>query len=303
MSRKSVKDRIYEGLMDGAFKGGTTFEIAERYKVTAKTVYKALTTLSSQHPSLIEKRDVAFEKGIGVYLDGEFYTDRKFNYQWDMPSHDEKRWEKRRSQASKDTQPDPTTTGGMKQVPDSPWSDESNPDKLTFTKRLIYEMYNFTIGEWQKFGLDWKEKDEDYHKMVDDDRPGLYVPDYQRGFVWTDGQYDEFIESIFDRVMAPSVIIDDRDIMHQKVIDGKHRLKAIIMFFNDELIVRGTKFSELSQRDRFEFRQTTMPMMSVKHMTEEQIVDLYIKFNFTRVPHRDQDREKADRYLEKVSKK
>ncbi len=158
-------------------------------------------------------------------------------------------------------------------------------------ERLITETLASPLMGWARYDLDWNNGRGDK----------LEVPDYQRDFVWSEEQYAEFIASIFDRVPPPAVIIDNRDWTKLVVVDGKHRLKALIRFYNDDLEVKGTKYSELEEITQREFDLVVMSTVHAKHLTDKEIIQLYITHNFTRVPHRDQDRRRADMVLKRLT--
>lgn len=156
-----------------------------------------------------------------------------------------------------------------------------------FKKSVDIQMFNKTLGEWALYNSNWKNIAS---------RMRLEVPDYQRDFVWKEEDYQSFIESIFDRVQLPPVYIDSRHTISKgikQIIDGKHRIQALIRFFNDDLKVRGMFFSELSESNQLEFEDTIMPVFDVRRLIQKQIVELYLFLNFKAVPHTKQDKEKA----------
>jgi hypothetical protein len=160
---------------------------------------------------------------------------------------------------------------------------------LAFAPRLNYQHRDLTIGHWQRYGLDW----------IDNSGMIIEVPDYQRDFVWEDKRYADFIASIFDRVQPQALVIDNRDWTKLVVVDGKHRLRALIRFFGDDLVVRGQRYSELPQNVQREFTMSIpMPVLFTENMSDAEVIRLYLSLNFERVPHQAQDRERAEQILE-----
>lgn len=164
-----------------------------------------------------------------------------------------------------------------------------------FKDRVEIQVYNKPLCEWTLYRSEWNPKGCSVR---------VVIPSYQRDFVWNEENYKSFIETIFDRIQLPSVYVDSRHTIskgQKYIIDGKHRIKALQRFFNDDLRVRGMLFSELSKNDQTEFEFTLMPVLEVKRLTPKQIVELYLHLNFKAAPHTKQDKEKALNILASLS--
>lgn len=78
-------------------------------------------------------------------------------------------------------------------------------------------------------------------------------PEYQRDFVWTLKQKQEYIMALLkSRAEIRPVFIQEFDGENEKfeVVDGKQRLNSIFGFINDEFpLEEGTFFSQLSEED------------------------------------------------------
>lgn len=78
-------------------------------------------------------------------------------------------------------------------------------------------------------------------------------PEYQRDFVWTLEQKQEYIMALLkSRAEIRPVFIQEFDGENEKfeVVDGKQRLSSIFGFINDEFSLEdGTFFSQLSEKD------------------------------------------------------
>ena len=78
-------------------------------------------------------------------------------------------------------------------------------------------------------------------------------PEYQRDFVWTLEQKQEYIMALLkSRAEIRPVFIQEFDGENEKfeVVDGKQRLSSIFGFINDEFSLEdGTLFSQLSEED------------------------------------------------------
>lgn len=85
----------------------------------------------------------------------------------------------------------------------------------------------------------------------------LYVPGYQRGFVWKPDRQSKFIESVLLGVpLTPFLVSEDND-GRLEIIDGSQRIRTLIAFSDNELKLRdleildklnNAKFKDLPRR-------------------------------------------------------
>ena len=72
------------------------------------------------------------------------------------------------------------------------------------------------------------------------DRGDIYVPDFQRKFVWTRKQSSQFIESLLMGLPVPGIFLTlEADNEKLMVIDGHQRLKTLQSFYPGEVEVAG----------------------------------------------------------------
>ena len=82
-------------------------------------------------------------------------------------------------------------------------------------------------------------------KAGDDAEKGdIYIPDFQRGYVWSKRQADRFIESLLLGLPVPGIFLSTDPVTSKRlVIDGGQRLRTIQLFiegeFNDREFVLG----------------------------------------------------------------
>jgi len=129
----------------------------------------------------------------------------------------------------------------------------------------------------------------------------LTVPDYQRDYVWEKERYQSYIKTLADgRMPAAPVFIDTRnkDNHTWEIIDGKHRIKAILDFVNNKLEVDGVYYKDMDIAERRSFDMIIIPTYDVRSISKEEVIQLYLDLNFAAVPHTGQDREKAENILE-----
>ena len=96
------------------------------------------------------------------------------------------------------------------------------------------------------------------------ERDDIFVPDFQRNYVWTRGQASRFVESLVLGLPVPGIFLfRESDTEKLMVVDGQQRLKTLLFFyrnrFNDDRPFRlagvseefdGKTYMELSILDR-----------------------------------------------------
>ena len=66
----------------------------------------------------------------------------------------------------------------------------------------------------------------------------LYVPDYQRNFIWKPDRQSKYIESVLLGVpLTPFLVSEDED-NRLEIIDGSQRIRTLIAFFENRLRLR-----------------------------------------------------------------
>jgi len=80
----------------------------------------------------------------------------------------------------------------------------------------------------------------------------LYVPDYQREFVWQNDKKSKFIESVLLGMPLTPFLVSEDEKRRLEIIDGSQRIRTLISFYNDEFSLR--KLEKLSELDGARFR-------------------------------------------------
>ena len=112
--------------------------------------------------------------------------------------------------------------------------------------------------ETESVSYDYRTKDYPFEvickKYGEDDDPEktLYVPTYQREFVWKPEKQSKFIESVFLGVpLTPFLISEDSD-NRLEIIDGSQRIRTLIAFYENNLTLR--KLEKLSAINSLKFK-------------------------------------------------
>ena len=75
-----------------------------------------------------------------------------------------------------------------------------------------------------------------------DEESDIFIPDFQRGFVWTKPQSDRFIESLLLGLPVPGIFLwKDPQSGRLAVIDGLQRLRTLKFYYDG--IIRGKEFA------------------------------------------------------------
>ncbi|MCU0470284.1 MAG: DUF262 domain-containing protein [Arcicella sp.] len=86
----------------------------------------------------------------------------------------------------------------------------------------------------------------------------IFIPDYQREFVWDETKQSKFIESLFLGVPIPPVFVaQTNEEGRLEVIDGSQRIRTVIRFLKNELKLRGLE--KLKSLNGFYFNDFESP--------------------------------------------
>ncbi|WP_312587409.1 DUF262 domain-containing protein [Comamonas terrigena] len=124
------------------------------------------------------------------------------------------------------------------------------------------------------------------HKFTDglkEDNAELFIPDYQREFVWTALQQSRFIESLFMRLPIPYVftadVADGPRAGNFEIIDGSQRIRTLVAFLQNRLTLtglskitsaNGAKFEDLSKPRQLRFKRQTIRVIEMTNRADEE---------------------------------
>ena len=85
------------------------------------------------------------------------------------------------------------------------------------------------------------------------EKQAIYVPPFQRGYVWSLAKASRFIESLLLGLPVPGIFLSrDPDSSRMLIIDGQQRLKTLQYFY--EGIFQGREFKLHNVEERYEGR-------------------------------------------------
>ena len=111
------------------------------------------------------------------------------------------------------------------------------------------------------------------------DEKVLYVPKYQRSFVWSNLIKSKFIESILMGLPIPFLFLyRNKEIGSLEIVDGAQRIQTLVEFLNNNLILSGLKkikslngktFSNLPEKYQTIFKTTSLRIIVLDEKTTE----------------------------------
>ena len=124
---------------------------------------------------------------------------------------------------------------------------------------------------------------EKFVNGIERDEAELYIPDYQREFVWDDKQKSRFIESILLNLPIPYIFVADTGSgKHEgrlEIVDGSQRVRTLVEFFGNRLRLEGLKklpsangfrFCDFSGPRQLRLRRKTLRMIELTELADEE---------------------------------
>ncbi len=111
--------------------------------------------------------------------------------------------------------------------------------KSRFTEEESIKIYE----EVTKVSIPYDYRTKDYPFEVildkfgekDDENATLYVPDYQRNFIWNKKRQSRFIESVFLGMPLTPCLLSEGEDRRLEIIDGSQRIRNLISFYKNNL--------------------------------------------------------------------
>lgn len=134
-----------------------------------------------------------------------------------------------------------------------------------------------------------------YLTNIDQDDNELYVPDYQREFIWDDKHQSRFIESLFLGLPVPFMFSAEiKETGRLEIVDGSQRIRTLAAFISDELTLshlekltemNGCKYSQLPVSLQRSFKNMAIRMIVLSSKaTEEVRNEMFDRINTSSVP-------------------
>jgi uncharacterized protein with ParB-like and HNH nuclease domain len=133
-----------------------------------------------------------------------------------------------------------------------------------------------------------------YGEGKEDDTSELFVPDYQRDFVWGKSNQSRLIESLMIGLPVPYIFIadvnsDDPEIDGRiEIVDGSQRIRTLHSFLINELVLcdlklvnelNGFRFCDLPASRQRRFKRISIRIIELSGCTEDTRRDLFERIN------------------------
>ncbi len=132
---------------------------------------------------------------------------------------------------------------------------------------------------------------EKYLTGKDDDENEIFVPDYQREFVWPNDRRSKFIESVLIGLPIPYIFVADvgRGEGRLEIVDGSQRIRTLAAFVGGEFELGGLKklkklngflFSDLPIARQRRFKRRTIRLIELTERADEAVRrDIFERIN------------------------
>lgn len=128
-----------------------------------------------------------------------------------------------------------------------------------------------------------------YKEGNDDDANEIYIPQYQRDFVWDDARQSKFIESLFLGLPIPFMFLADATEGRLEIVDGSQRIRTLANYIDDGLKLtgllklkelNGTLFSELIVARKRRFLRTNIRIILLTEKADDEArKDIFERIN------------------------
>ncbi len=152
-------------------------------------------------------------------------------------------------------------------------------------RTIAYDMKEFTIEIYVKKYLDDIENDDNE----------IYVPEYQREFIWDIKHQSRFIESLLLGLPIPFMFAAEiKETGRLEIVDGSQRIRTLAAFLHGELTLscldklsemNGCRFDDLPRALQRRFKNLTIRMIVLSsRATPEVRNELFDRINTSSVP-------------------
>lgn len=152
--------------------------------------------------------------------------------------------------------------------------------EVEFAEEQIYEQQIYVDFDTREFTIEYIV--DKYLKGVEVDENDIYVPDYQREFVWDNLRQSRLIESLILGLPIPLIFLaenKDKD-NRLEIVDGSQRIRTLAAFMNNELVLEGLEkleklngftYQDLSPSRQRKFRNTPLRMIALSDKATDDI--------------------------------
>ena len=163
-----------------------------------------------------------------------------------------------------------------------------NVKKIEDAEKQIYSEQQEVAYDTREFTIEYIVNK--YNIGADTEENEIFVPDYQRDFVWDADRQSKFIESIILGLPIPFIFVAEmKETGRLEIVDGSQRIRTLSAFLNNLLsigklekltLLHGFKFSDLSVPRQRKFRNTPIRMVVLTDKASPQVRnDMFERIN------------------------
>ncbi|MEZ5536043.1 MAG: DUF262 domain-containing protein [Thiolinea sp.] len=160
-------------------------------------------------------------------------------------------------------------------------------DKVDLIENQIFEQRKTVDFDTRELTIEYYVNK--YLTNIEKDKNEIYVPGYQREFVWEPDRQSRLIESIILGLPIPILFVAETKDGRLEVVDGSQRIRTFAAYLSDDLKLEGlekltelnnTIFSELPISRKNKIKNTPIRMVVLSETTTEQVKkDLFERIN------------------------
>lgn len=130
------------------------------------------------------------------------------------------------------------------------------------------------------------------NNLLDTDKAELFIPDYQRDYIWDTKKASEFIESLMLDLPVPylyvAVVNGGEDDGRLEIVDGSQRIRTLVAFLENQLTLgqlnilstlNGLKFDDLPFGRQLRFKRKTIRWIELLDIEESDRRELFRRIN------------------------
>lgn len=119
-----------------------------------------------------------------------------------------------------------------------------------------------------------------YLTRIEEDDNDIFIPEYQRQFVWDEQRQARFIESVLLGLPIPYIFAADTGDGRLEIVDGSQRLRTLVAFIQNKLSLRGLElldklngftYENLTRSRQRKFNNQTMRMIALTDKSDEDV--------------------------------
>lgn len=131
-----------------------------------------------------------------------------------------------------------------------------------------------------------------YTEGKDTDMNDIFIPNYQRKFVWETARQSKFIESLMIGLPIPYMFAADSE-GRSEIVDGSQRLRTLDYFLNNKLVLTGLekltylegfRFKDLARSRQLRFKKKSIRLIELTDKADYEVrKEIFSRINTTPV--------------------